>query len=206
MEANKLDIIEAIARTAHEANRAYCESLGDTSQLPWDQAPDWARKSAIEGVVFHIQNPDATPEDSHASWLEQKRRDGWRFGEVKDPLQKTHPCFRPYDELPLEQRTKDHLFVGIVKPLIDSFRNSAFLDGLLAKYENGEVLYGLKNRFSYHAPVGTQTRRYERIRATALAFAEDIVSMCPTSRELDCSLMKLDEVVFWANASIARNE
>ena len=44
---------EQIARVAHEANRAYCLSLGDPSQLPWEEAPDWAKESAIDGVRFH---------------------------------------------------------------------------------------------------------------------------------------------------------
>ena len=33
------NIIEACARAAHEANRAYCLALGDTSQPSWDDAP-----------------------------------------------------------------------------------------------------------------------------------------------------------------------
>lgn len=30
--------IEQIARVCHEVNRAYCESMGDTSQVPWEDA------------------------------------------------------------------------------------------------------------------------------------------------------------------------
>ena len=32
--------IEACARAAHEANRAYCIAIGDTSQPSWDDAPE----------------------------------------------------------------------------------------------------------------------------------------------------------------------
>lgn len=42
--------VEACARAAHEANRAYCLALGDTSQLPWEEALGWQRDSAIKGV------------------------------------------------------------------------------------------------------------------------------------------------------------
>ena len=45
---------EDIARICHEANAAYCLSLGDTSQTDWDNAPDWQKKSAINGVKFHM--------------------------------------------------------------------------------------------------------------------------------------------------------
>ena len=103
-----------IAKKCHEINRAYCAALGDASQLPWEQAPEWQRQSAINGVQFHIEHPDAGPDASHNSWLEEKRRDGWKFGPVKDADKKEHPCFVPYDQLPSEQKAKDYLFKGVV--------------------------------------------------------------------------------------------
>jgi len=55
------------------------------------------------------------PSASHDSWLMQKRDDGWSYGPVKDPEKKQHPCFVPYEELPVEQRLKDYLFGAVVK-------------------------------------------------------------------------------------------
>jgi len=107
----------SIAMVCHETNRAYCRTLNDFSQPEWDDAPDWQRKSAIKGVEFCALNPDAPPSANHESWLEEKRRDGWRYGAVKDPEAKTHPCFVPYEELPIEQRRKDALFKAIVAAL-----------------------------------------------------------------------------------------
>lgn len=104
-----------IARICHEANRAYCMGLGDTSQRRWDEAPEWQRTSAMKGVEFIIANPNAGPSASHDSWLAEKRAAGWKYGPVKDELAKTHPCFVSYDELPAEQRVKDTLFVELVK-------------------------------------------------------------------------------------------
>ena len=105
---------EQIARVAHEVNRAYCLALGDTSQVPWDEAPEWQRNSAINGVAFHRSNPDAGPDHSHNEWLREKEADGWKFGPVKDAERKEHPCFVPYDDLPTEQKAKDYLFRGVV--------------------------------------------------------------------------------------------
>lgn len=99
------------ARWCHEINRKWCELLGDHSQPSWEDAPDWQRKSAINWVEFHIANPDAGPAVSHNSWLAEKRADGWKYGPVKDPETKEHPCFVPYEELPAEQRAKDALFI-----------------------------------------------------------------------------------------------
>lgn len=106
-----------VAAICHEANRAYCKTIGDNSQPTWDQAPQWQRDSAIKGVKFHLENPDAGPSASHESWLAEKEANGWRYGPVKDPEQKTHPCFLPYDQLPDEQRAKDYLFQSIVDGL-----------------------------------------------------------------------------------------
>ena len=64
----------------------------------------------------------------------------------------------------------------------------------------------LERDFTYHPPKETQPLRYEEIRAYARTFAEIILLDCPRSREASLAMTKLDEVVFWANASIARNE
>lgn len=99
-----------IAQVAHELNKAYCESIGDTSQPSWDEAPDWQKESAIKGVEFHMANPEASPSASHDSWLQQKEADGWKYGEVKDAEKKEHPCYVPYEQLPTEQKAKDFIF------------------------------------------------------------------------------------------------
>ena len=109
--------IEEIAKVCHEANRAYCKALGDDSQLPWEEAPQWVRTSATNGVRFHLDNPNAGPSGSHENWLREKEKEGWKYGEVKDPEKKEHPCYVPYDQLPKEQQAKDYIFTAIVKTL-----------------------------------------------------------------------------------------
>jgi len=111
------DKIVKIARICHEANRALCESQGDTSQPSWVDAPEWQRESAINGVKYHLANPNAGPAGSHENWLAEKTADGWIYGPVKDPDKKQHPCFVPYDQLPPAQQAKDYLFTGIVHAL-----------------------------------------------------------------------------------------
>ncbi len=106
--------IEKIAEVAHETNRTYCRTIGDNSQPVWACAPEWQRTSAVNGVRFHIDNPDANPAASHDNWLKGKYADGWKYGKVKDPTNKEHPCCVPYDELPIEQRVKDSLFTGVI--------------------------------------------------------------------------------------------
>ncbi len=63
------------------------------------------------------------------------------------------------------------------------------------------------NDFKYHKPHSvSQTARYEHIRGMLGEVAADLLAMCPPSRERSLVLTKLEEAMFWANASIARNE
>lgn len=121
IKANRLNMSrlspEQIARVAHEINRAYCESLGDSSQLPWEDAPEWQKSSALLGVQLHINNPDVGPQASHESWMQEKLRDGWTYGPEKRPDLKQHPCIVPFDQLPREQQAKDYLFRAVVLAL-----------------------------------------------------------------------------------------
>jgi hypothetical protein len=111
--------VEQIARIAHEANRAYCLSIGDESQWPWDIAADWQRDSAICGVMATLTS-NGGPAEQHRNWMAHKEADGWKYGPVKDPGKKEHPCMVPYHELPVEQRAKDHLFQGVVRALYNA--------------------------------------------------------------------------------------
>jgi hypothetical protein len=111
--------IEKIARICHEVNKAYCQAIGDNSQTTWRYAPDWQKESAKAGVLFHLDNPSSQPSDSHASWLKQKEAEGWKYGPVKDADKKEHPCYVPYEQLPVDQKAKDYIFMAIVRQLAD---------------------------------------------------------------------------------------
>ena len=111
--------VEKIAQVAHEVNQSYCHSMGDFSQLPWIEAPQWQKDSALLGVNFHIEHPEAGPDASHNSWMQQKIDTGWVYGKIKDEVKKTHPCIMPFDELPEGQKAKDYLFRQIVHSLKD---------------------------------------------------------------------------------------
>lgn len=109
--------IVTIAKVCHEANREYCNSIGDYSQVGWFYAPEWQKNSAIAGVKFHLANPWAPFSASHNNWMDQKAAEGWRYGETKDPDKKEHPYMVPYEKLPPEQKFKDVMFTCIVRAM-----------------------------------------------------------------------------------------
>lgn len=118
---NKIDndiAIEACARAAHEANRAYCIAIDDSSVKtapPWDDlaTTEEHRASVRKGVVAALAGN--TPEQSHESWFAEKLANGWTYGPAKDPEKRQHPCMVPYADLPAAQRAKDMLFISSVR-------------------------------------------------------------------------------------------
>jgi len=106
-----------IAMMCHQANKAWCEINGDTSQKDWFDAEPWQRESAIKGVEFRLANPEAGDDAQHNAWLSDKMKDGWKYGPVKDAEKKEHPCIVQFNALPEFQKKKDALFCAIVDTL-----------------------------------------------------------------------------------------
>lgn len=109
--------VEQIARVCHEANKGYCDAIGDFSQKSWEQAEEWQRQSMIRGVRAVIAGTAETPEQQHEAWCADKRAEGWTYGHIKNAEAKTHPALLPYAELPIEQRRKDFISRAIIEVL-----------------------------------------------------------------------------------------
>lgn len=58
--------------------------------------------------------------------------------------------------------------------------------------------------YTYHRPVADAENVYPKIRDKAKELALLMRELCPPSRELSLARTKLEEVVMWANAAIAR--
>lgn len=64
----------------------------------------------------------------------------------------------------------------------------------------------LENRFKWHKPKDSATGdKHDKIRQECLALAEIINNIVPEGREKALAFTKLEEVMMWANAGIARN-
>lgn len=60
-------------------------------------------------------------------------------------------------------------------------------------------------RFDYHAPSGMKPVLHENVRGSCKRLAHIINALCPESPEKDRAFERLEEVMMWANASIARS-
>jgi hypothetical protein len=64
----------------------------------------------------------------------------------------------------------------------------------------------IQDRFRSHSVSPEWLEIMDGVRSGALGLAQFIDEEVPRSREQSLALTKLEEVVFWANAAIARNQ
>jgi hypothetical protein len=63
----------------------------------------------------------------------------------------------------------------------------------------------IENRFKHHPPTSGKTiNAHEAVRTFCLDLANNINKLVPDSREKSLALTKLEEVMMWSNAGIAR--
>jgi hypothetical protein len=59
-------------------------------------------------------------------------------------------------------------------------------------------------RFTYHAPDDIDRRDHTEVRNACEDLAHRLNHLLPDGREKSTAITKLEEVMFWANASVAR--
>jgi hypothetical protein len=62
----------------------------------------------------------------------------------------------------------------------------------------------LASRFTYHAPDDLKIETHTEIRRLGRELAQELDQLLPEGREKALAVTHLEEVVFWANAAIAR--
>lgn len=74
-------------------------------------------KEYLDGLISaveHAMKNNLTAEENHQNWIDDKIKNGWKFGEVKDAEKKTHPSLVPFAELPESEKKKATEFLRIV--------------------------------------------------------------------------------------------
>ena len=107
-------LVEACARAAHEAIRAYEHARKESRpSLPWEYAPV-ALRAALRHVVPAVLR-GTTPRELHAQMVEHLRAHGWTWGTVRDVARREHPFILGWEELPPESRAKDLLAARVMR-------------------------------------------------------------------------------------------
>ncbi len=50
----------------------------------------------------------------HNIWMEERIKDGWKYGPFRDDIHRTTPCIVPYEQLPEEEKKYDRRIVETV--------------------------------------------------------------------------------------------
>jgi hypothetical protein len=65
----------------------------------------------------------------------------------------------------------------------------------------------IANRFQFH-PAGTEQRQgdHNSVRLMCISLAYDLNDLLPEGREKSLAITNLEQVMFWANAAVARQK
>ncbi len=104
-------------------------------QMNRDAARDLPEKLAVLGYVLCQDAPAGgstvaiDPKDpqverlakrEHERWLRREVKTGWRYGDPRDDARRLHPCIRPWEELPEDERDKDRLIVVELPKIVEA--------------------------------------------------------------------------------------
>jgi hypothetical protein len=126
------DLVERLAQAIHEQYLlAPISDPANPSLVPWESLPEDKRQAnrgqavdignklnsigctvapyADDGVPFTFTPADVErlERPEHDRWYAERRKQGWRYGPVRDEGKKQNPAMLPWDELPEAERTKD---------------------------------------------------------------------------------------------------
>jgi hypothetical protein len=168
--------LDMISMFVCEANRAACEAHGDFSQVPWKDASNDSKASAISGVTAKINTPSMTPVDQHEEWMCTKFNQGWTFGPEKDADKKTHPCLVPYAALPAAQQAKDAIFADTVMACVKVLDTSMRADPYVKPQVGQDMMARTWAVIKSHLPPEAGTPELEN---AFKARCEPFVNTCP---------------------------
>jgi hypothetical protein len=69
--------------------------------------PDPINTTKVELNPVLIELTDLLAKNTHDVWAQQRIKDGWTYGPVRDDANKKHPCLVPYEELPKQEKEYD---------------------------------------------------------------------------------------------------
>jgi hypothetical protein len=110
---------EQVAQVVHGAHCALNAVLGDPApDGPWETLTPEHKEQVTRRV--RLIREGCGPEAIHQAWVSEMTALGWVPGDVKDPcaVPRTHPCLRPWRELPPDQQRKDTQAIAITRNLL----------------------------------------------------------------------------------------
>ena len=108
--------IRKVSKIIYEATRLEAE-WSERSIVPeiWESRDKKFKEQFIDIVSHYLSQRELpTPEEAHNSWMRSYIKMGWKYGEKRDVVKKTHPDIMDFDKLPKDEKDKDAIFLAIV--------------------------------------------------------------------------------------------
>lgn len=82
----------------------------------WEARDRKFKENMIRAVAKQCSSRKiSSPEKLHDAWVRAYRRMGWKYGEQRDTIEKTHPDMVPFNKLGIKEREKDWVFFMLCK-------------------------------------------------------------------------------------------
>lgn len=81
----------------------------------WQERDDAFKEQMTDYVEGLRGKTLPAPEEAHNSWWRKYIEMGWKYGAVRDTVEKTHPDMVPFNKLPKDEREKDEIFLALVE-------------------------------------------------------------------------------------------
>jgi hypothetical protein len=159
--APTLPFNEKVGKTCNDANRAWCEANGDTSNPEWEHVEDWRRSFVLEAVNSVLTG--ASPEQVHDLWRTHKSAAGWSYAVSTDDAAKTSSNMVPYADLSDFTKKKNQLFVAAAKAVgcgVERWDVKTLTDADAGKVNLTPVISTIVELLSLTAPVQPTSRVY----------------------------------------------
>jgi serine phosphatase RsbU (regulator of sigma subunit) len=120
-------------------------------------------KKGFKSVTLHLSQDEIETMSAieHMRWSWDKRLNGWRYGDVKNEMLRTHPGLVPYSDLPESEKEKDRELVRLIPSLLNDINFEAFpLDARKIK----NLSYALKPQSVIHKILNETRDLNEHIR------------------------------------------
>lgn len=116
------DCIEATAEAFMQEYDALISTPDrpDAKVVPQKFLPEEPSRKAHMSVRKILNDPEYSPEQAHAAWVENRTELGWTYKNVLSEEKKTHPLVTSYDKIQKKYRIRDALFFSMVRKLADS--------------------------------------------------------------------------------------
>ncbi|GIW60593.1 MAG: hypothetical protein KatS3mg087_1659 [Patescibacteria group bacterium] len=111
-----MNSILEIAEAIYEATRQEAIwSKRDIVPEPFNERDQAFKEQFVNTVEDYLKRDQLpSPEEAHNDWVRAYEQMGWKYGKVRDVVNKTHPDLVPYSELSKSERDKDAIFLMAV--------------------------------------------------------------------------------------------